>query len=210
GKRDEAEAAYRQAWLLDPSSADAARELAPFGWTKERLVTAASHSIAAPAIAAPAIGAPAIAAPAPEVASAETTVNGPVSRSAGRRAREGLITRADRAQSAGQWRLAARLYRKALDRNPDNPPIWVQYGHALKESGDAAEAERAYRAALSYAPGVADTHLQLGHVLKLQGKTEEAQAAYLRAFALENRQRDSLDELAGLGWASMQLSELTQ
>jgi hypothetical protein len=37
-----------------------------------------------------------------------------------------VITLADRAQSTGQWQRAARLYRTALDRNPLNPPIWVQ------------------------------------------------------------------------------------
>jgi tetratricopeptide (TPR) repeat protein len=139
---------------------------------------------------------------------AEAAVDRPVSRSGGRHGREGLITRADRARSARQWPVAARLYRKALDRNPDNPLIWVQYGHALKESGDPAAAERAYRAALSYAPGVADTHLQLGHVLKLQGKTGEAQAAYLRAFALDPALPHPGVELGGLGWSESQLREL--
>src|SRR5207249_7436193 len=112
------------------------------------------------------------------------STNGSVPRSRIRR-RKGVITRADRARSTQQWPLAARLYRKALDRNPDNPPIWVQYGHALKEAGDLAEAERAYRAAIAREPTAADSHLQLGHVLKLQGKQEEAEPAYLRAFALD-------------------------
>src|SRR5205807_9754263 len=39
---------------------------------------------------------------------------------------------------------AARYYRKALDQDPVNSPIWVQYGHALKESGSVLEAENAY------------------------------------------------------------------
>src|SRR6266853_1462609 len=85
-----------------------------------------------------------------------------------------VITLADRAQSTGQWQRAARLYRTALDRNPRNPPIWVQYGHALKETGKLAQAKAAYRRAISDAPTVADTHLQLGHVLKRQGRIEEA------------------------------------
>src|SRR5882724_5428299 len=90
---------------------------------------------------------------------------------------------ANQARDLGQWEVAAELYRKVLDRNPRNSRIWVQYGHALKESGELrspdklAQAEIAYRRALSLDPGAADPHLQLGHVLKLQGKTEEAQAA---------------------------------
>jgi GT2 family glycosyltransferase/glycosyltransferase involved in cell wall biosynthesis len=121
---------------------------------------------------------------------------------------------ADRARDAGNWQLAARLYRETLDRDPDNSPLWVQYGHAVKELGKLqdpdklARAERAYRTALSLAPGIADSYLQLGHVLKLQGKTEEAQAAYLRAFALDPAMPYPLQELKGIGWSEVQLSEL--
>jgi tetratricopeptide (TPR) repeat protein len=80
-----------------------------------------------------------------------------------------IITRADRARDSGEWQRAAGLYGIALERTPNNPPIWVQYGHALKESGRRAEAENAYRTAIAYAPADADAHMQLGHVLKLQG-----------------------------------------
>jgi tetratricopeptide (TPR) repeat protein len=120
---------------------------------------------------------------------------------------------ADRARDAGQWDRAAQLYRKALDRNLRNSAIWVQYGHALKESGERrdpeklAKAEAAYRKALSLDPSVADTHLQLGHVLKLQGKTSEAEAAYLRAFALGSMPYPE-QELSGLGWSESHLAEL--
>ena len=125
-----------------------------------------------------------------------------------------LVTLADRARDAREWKEAARLYSEALDRDPDNPPIWVQYGHALKESGGLhdrdrlAQAESAYRRALSLDPRVADPHLQLGHVLKLLGKSEEAKASYLRAFALDASMRYPLDELRGLGWSDGELSEL--
>src|SRR4051794_21421046 len=98
-----------------------------------------------------------------------------------RAARPSLITLADRASAAGEWEIAARHYRKALKRNPRNSPIWIQYGHALKQSGNLTEAEAAYRRALTYEPGVADAHLQLGHLLKLRGKIEEAKAAYVCA-----------------------------
>ena len=130
------------------------------------------------------------------------------------RRKSSVIDFADRARDARQWERAAQLYRKALERNPRNPPIWVQYGHALKESGELrdpdklAQAETAYRRALSLDPDVADTHLQLGHVLKLQGKTEEAEAAYLRAFALDPSMPYPLQELSGLGWSEGHLFEL--
>jgi tetratricopeptide (TPR) repeat protein len=72
---------------------------------------------------------------------------------------------ADRARDAGQWSVAARLYRKALDRNPRNPPIWVQYGQVMKEWGNVAEAGRAYRKEIELDPNAADSHRKLGHAV---------------------------------------------
>jgi hypothetical protein len=130
------------------------------------------------------------------------------------RRKHSFVDLADRARDTGQWEVAVRLYGEALDRSPYNPPIWVQYGHALKEAGELrnpdklAQAELAYRKALSLEAGAADPHLQLGHVLKLQGKIEEAQAAYLRAFVLDPLLPHPLEELRGLGWSEAQVAEL--
>src|SRR4029077_12032902 len=84
------------------------------------------------------------------------------------------ITLADWARDLRHWEVAARYYREALDLNPANTPIWVQYGHALKEQGLLDLAKEAYRRSLALDGTVADTHLQLGHVLKLQGRPYEA------------------------------------
>jgi glycosyltransferase involved in cell wall biosynthesis len=112
------------------------------------------------------------------------------------------ISRADRARDARDWATAARYYRKALDRNPDNPPIWVQYGHALKEAGSLSEAESAYRKSLELDGNVADTHLQLGHALKIQGRKIEASVAYLRALTLDPALEHAAAELKALGWTT--------
>jgi len=113
-----------------------------------------------------------------------------------------LLSRADRARDSREWDAAARYYREALDLQPDNPPGWVQYGHALKESGNLREAENAYRRSLELDAGVADTHLQLGHALKIQGRKIDASIAYLRALALDPALDHALFELKGLGWTS--------
>jgi tetratricopeptide (TPR) repeat protein len=84
----------------------------------------------------------------------------------------------------------------------------VQYGHALKESGEPARAETAYRTAIAHDPHCADTQVQLGHVLKLLGRHKEAEAAYLRAFAIDRGLADPLSELRGLGWSETDLLEL--
>jgi glycosyltransferase involved in cell wall biosynthesis len=127
-----------------------------------------------------------------------------------KRKRPSIITLADRARDSGQWELAAHLYRKALDRNPQNPPICIQYGHVLKERGDLRQAEGAYRAAIRLEPANPDSHLQLGRVLKLQGKMEEAQASYLRAFTLAPSLPYALHELSGLGWSRAQVAALRE
>lgn len=128
--------------------------------------------------------------------------------SAPRRRHASPIALGDRARDVGQWEEAARFYRKALERDPHRPPLWVQYGHMLKESGNPAAAEAAYRRALDYDPIVADTHLQLGHVLKIKGRKEAAKGAYLRAFVLDSTLPDALAELGALGWSDRELSEL--
>ena len=87
----------------------------------------------------------------------------------------------DQARDARQWQAAAAHYGRAVETEPASFAIWVQYGHALKESGDVAAGEAAYRRALELAPEAADTHLQLAHALKLQGRVEEAAAAYRKA-----------------------------
>jgi glycosyltransferase involved in cell wall biosynthesis len=81
---------------------------------------------------------------------------------------------------------------------PERADIWVQYGHALKESGHRDEAERAYHRALAIDSRQADTHLQLGHLLKLEQRFGEAGPAYLRALQLDPAQYDALHELAQL------------
>jgi glycosyltransferase involved in cell wall biosynthesis len=115
---------------------------------------------------------------------------------------EEFIAQADRARDARDWVSAARLYRQALEQKPDNPAIWVQYGHALKESGDVLQAENAYRKSLELDADVADTHLQLGHALKIQERRIEAGVAYLRALALDPSLNHASSELKGLGWTS--------
>jgi glycosyltransferase involved in cell wall biosynthesis/tetratricopeptide (TPR) repeat protein len=185
GRTEQAKAAYLRAFSIDQSLHEAAGELATLGYSVADFPQL-SRVIPAPAAAD----------------------NGPAAWSRRKRRKESIITRADRARDLGQWEIATRFYRKALDRNPRSPPIWVQYGHVLKETGHLAEAEAAYRTAIGYDPNAADARLQLGHDLKLQGKNEEAQAAYLRAFALDPSLPHPLQELSTLGWSEAETREL--
>ena len=87
--------------------------------------------------------------------------------------------RIGRASRARDWPRAIRLYRAALRRVPNAPEIWVQYGHALSETGDVAGAEAAYRRATVLAPRMGEWHLFLGQALVRQGRMDEARAALL-------------------------------
>jgi len=109
-----------------------------------------------------------------------------------------LVADGDRARDSRDWPAAAAQYRKALDASPAMAPIWMQYGHALKESGNLADARSAYQRALVLAPDVADTHLQIGHAAKLAGELQEAAACYAQALTLAPGHDDALRELHAL------------
>jgi hypothetical protein len=126
-----------------------------------------------------------------------------------RKRRPSVITLADQARGKRQWTLAASLYARALEQNFNNPPIWVQYGHALKESGDVAAAESAYRTAISCDPRLADPYIHLGHVLLMQHRDEEAKATYLCALAIDPALMGHvLEEPHRFGWSTAGFNEL--
>ena len=77
-----------------------------------------------------------------------------------------LKATANEARDNGDWTTAAQQCKNYLDIRSDDAAIWVQYGHALKESLDLDGAEKAYQRSLDLAPDVADTHLMLGHLKK--------------------------------------------
>jgi glycosyltransferase involved in cell wall biosynthesis len=105
---------------------------------------------------------------------------------------------ADAARDRKDWPKAMKLYRAVLDRKPGDAAIWVQYGHALKESGSLRESEEAYRRSISLDPAVADTYLQLGHAQKLLGNLVQAHGSYEAARKLEPNNKDALRELEAL------------
>jgi tetratricopeptide (TPR) repeat protein len=210
GRRLDAEAAYRRAIEGNPASADAHLQLGHVLKLEGRREEAKPAYLRALALA-------------PELADARRALadlgldDGQIAEARAalaplpptRRRRPSRITRADRARELGHWAEAARLYREALDRNPANAPIWVQYGHMLRHLDDLPAAETAYRYALACDPRNADSYLQLGHALKDQGKAEEAQSAYLRAFALDPAPSDPIEELRLLGWRDIQGHDTT-
>lgn len=104
----------------------------------------------------------------------------------GRRGRDRQVLRlADDARDRRDWTTASNHYKTYLDRNPDAFHIWVQFGHALKESGKLAAALAAYSEALGLDPHNADLLLNLGHLLKIMGHREQAAGFYQRSARIE-------------------------
>ena len=118
-------------------------------------------------------------------------VSKPSTRSASRQA-------GDLARDQQDWSSAEREYSAHLASVDDDQPIWIQYGHALKEQGKLEDAEKAYQRAIDLKPGDADAHLQLGHALKLLGRRDDAEQAYTASLLLAPS-KAAYDEVSGIG-----------
>lgn len=108
------------------------------------------------------------------------------------------IASADRARDRRSWDWAARRYRRALVLAPERDDLWIQYGHALKESGRLDAAQASYETALGLADGVADSWMQLGHLLALRGRIDAAADAYCRAVIRDPKLVDAARALRAL------------
>ncbi|OYV97548.1 MAG: hypothetical protein B7Z68_03165 [Acidobacteria bacterium 21-70-11] len=109
-----------------------------------------------------------------------------------------VVAEADRLRDSRAWAKAAVAYRAALSIKPQQPKIWVQLGHAEKESGDTRAAEAAYREAVQQDSSDSDAWTQLGHALKLNGRRLEAMDSYARALILDKGAADAQSALANV------------
>ncbi len=109
------------------------------------------------------------------------------------------IARANSARDRHNWLKARSHYSRALELTPGRAEIWVQLGHAAKESGALEKAAEAYARAIAIAPHVADTHLQIGHLRKRQGDMDGAAESYVKAFRIDPDLSHAEAELLALG-----------
>ena len=105
-----------------------------------------------------------------------------------------VLTQANQARDRKDWEMAIKSYRQYLDLRPKSFGIWVQLGHALKESGQLVPALAAYNSALSLDARNGDLLLSLGHLHKLMGHRDLAIAFYIRSAEIE----DNIDARAEL------------
>ncbi|MBS1039164.1 MULTISPECIES: glycosyltransferase [Gluconobacter] len=117
--------------------------------------------------------------------------------------------RADAFRDRKNWMQAAEAYREHLGAHPDDGPIWVQLGHALKESGQYRLAMTAYQNAQKVMPGDADLQLQIGHLAKMMGNNKLMFSSYLEACRLNPAQEHAYRELLDVspksieGWSAI-------
>ncbi|WCM28050.1 glycosyltransferase [Sphingomonas sp. QA11] len=116
-------------------------------------------------------------------------VTGPVHR---------LIANGNTARDLNAWPEAAEAYAAALERAPELFHIWIQRGHALKESGNLAEASVCYERARALCPENSDPHLHLGHAAKLRGDMPGATRHYFDAARCVPPAIDAIAELRSL------------
>lgn len=99
-------------------------------------------------------------------------------RQAERRREVSFRHQGDLARSRGDWASASELYRRHVDVEREDFDIWVQLGHALKETGRYDEAEAAYVSAGRLRSRDADLWLMRGHLARLRGNEAAAARHY--------------------------------
>ena len=127
-------------------------------------------------------------------------MNGPGSDFPGAPTGKAALTAGNEARDRRDWDAAARHYRSYLVGRPAAFAIWVQCGHALKESGRLVEALVAYSRALGLNDRDADLWLNFGHLYKRMGLREDSISSYRRSFAIDGNSH-ARSELEGLGAA---------
>ncbi|WP_375396675.1 sulfotransferase [uncultured Sphingomonas sp.] len=89
----------------------------------------------------------------------------------------------------GGYRAAIGIYEEILGRHPDQPRLWVSYGHVLKTVARQDDAIAAYRRAIDLAPTLGDAWWSIAN-LKIVGLGREDIAAMLEALPQAVRPED--------------------
>lgn len=101
---------------------------------------------------------------------------------------EFLLARGDACRDGRRWSEAVENYATYLELRADDKevwPIWVQMGHALRESGDRAGAMQAYERAAGLGPDSAEPRVHLGNLHEEMGDLDAASAAFAEVVRME-------------------------
>jgi tetratricopeptide (TPR) repeat protein len=64
----------------------------------------------------------------------------------------------------GDYPLSIEVYEEVLKEFPEQPKIWMSYGHSLRTSGRRAESETAYRRAIAMEPTLGEAYWSLANL----------------------------------------------
>nr|WP_237437405.1 tetratricopeptide repeat-containing sulfotransferase family protein [Alteraurantiacibacter aestuarii] len=67
----------------------------------------------------------------------------------------------------GEFEDAIALYDDVLDRHPDQPKVWMSYGHALKTVGRQQDSIDAYRKSIALQPGLGEAWWSLANLKRV-------------------------------------------
>jgi Tfp pilus assembly protein PilF len=99
----------------------------------------------------------------------------------------------------GEFDQAIGLYEHTLGRHPNQPKVWMSYGHVLKTVGRLADGVAAYRRAIALAPDFGEAWWSLANLktVKLDGPDIAAMEAALASDALADEDRFHLEFALG-------------
>jgi hypothetical protein len=122
-----------------------------------------------------------------------------------------FVAQGDAANRHRDWALAASHYAAALLRDWTLAPIWVQFGHALKEQGFLEDAGFAYREAARADPSSVDALTHLAHLMKRVGDDNAAMQTFKKIVQLDPENDGACEALGKFqtGDGAVRLSQLS-
>jgi Tfp pilus assembly protein PilF len=96
-----------------------------------------------------------------------------------------LVQKGHEQMDAGHYVVAAEIYRRALDLNPDEVDVRVDYGTCLFAMGLPERAEQEFKRALKDHPDHAIATFNMGIVLSHLGKEDSAKMYWQRYLKIE-------------------------
>ena len=204
GRFDEAEAAYREALLTQPTS-DLWLQLGHLAKLRGDLDEARDHYMASAALDSLAADPQRELAllqglPPPDEIIEPPAVEPP--------APPRLL--GDHHRDRKDWKPAAAAYESHLQTEVGDWEIWEQLGHVQREMGDLHIAADSYARAAALAPDEVGPVLHLAHTLKMLGRLAEAVDSFLRRLKLRPDDPEAYRELAGLGEREQALAVIAE
>ena len=121
-----------------------------------------------------------------------------------------LLLLGDLARDRRDWLAAAKYYETFLGVRPDDSQIWVQLGHARKESGNFSAAKAAYQKACDADPNSMDALDHLVHLAKRLQDTDTTAKAYARMLEIDAAATEPYLELVGMGCRDLAYASVMQ